>query len=108
MKVWKIIVFLLILALLGTNGWWFYRVLDAAATKKYDDLTMYQRASELKQLMSMVPELCSDKSKNEIVAIARKSEDTEPFEKEGAVWVGWFGFQFNDKNKLVKVIPLIE
>lgn len=66
---------------------------------------MYERTGMLKQLIAVVPELSSDKSKNVIVAIVQKSSDLDPFEKEGAVWIGWIGLQFNEKGKLMKVIP---
>ena len=105
MKFWKFTTLLLALALIGTNGWWLYNAIDAGVTKKYQDQMMYERYGMLEQLISITPELASNKNKNEIVAIVKKSTDSEPFGKEGAVWIGWVGLQFNDKDKLVNVIP---
>ena len=105
MKIWKITTFVLIIALIGSNGWWLYSAIDAGVTNKYQEQMMYERTGMLKQLISVTPELSSEKSKNEIVTIVKKSTDLEPFEKEGAVWVGWTGLKFDEKDKLVKVIP---
>ncbi len=66
---------------------------------------MYERTGMLKQLISVMPELSSEKSKNQIIAIVEKSTELEPFEKEGAIWIGWIGFQFDDQGRLMKVIP---
>lgn len=66
---------------------------------------MYERTGMLKQLISVIPGLAAGKSKNEIIGIVRTSTGLEPFQKEGAVWVGWVGLQFNEKEKLVEVIP---
>lgn len=106
MKIWKITTLLLIIALLGTNGWWLYNAIDAGVTNKYRDQIMYERSGMLEQLISVIPELSSDKSRNEIVAILEKSTESESFEKEGAVWIGWVGLEFNDTDKLIKVIPI--
>jgi hypothetical protein len=105
MKIWKITTLLLIITLLGTNGWWLHYAIDAGVTNKYQDQMMYERSGMLEQLILVTPELSSDKNKNEIVDIVKKSTDSEPFEKEGVVWVGWIGLQFNDTDKLIKVIP---
>jgi hypothetical protein len=105
MKIWKITTLLLAIALVGTNCWWLYNAIDAGVTNKYQDQMIYEQTGMLKQLIAVTPELSSDKDKTEIVAIVQKSSDLDPFEKEGAVWIGWLGLQFSDKGKLIKVIP---
>ncbi len=105
MRIWKIATFALSAALIGSNGWWLLTVIDAGVTNKYQGQMMYERTGMLKQLISVIPDLSAEKNKNEIIAIVQKSTDLEPFEKEGTFWVGWTGLQFDDKDKLVKVIP---
>ena len=97
MKIWRITTFVLIIALIASNGWWLYEAIDAGVTNKHQEQMMYERTGMLKQLISATPELSSEKSKNEIVTIVKKSTDKKFFEKEGTVWVGWTGLKFDDK-----------
>ncbi|MDJ0818798.1 MAG: hypothetical protein QNJ58_21490 [Desulfobacterales bacterium] len=105
MKIWKITTIVLTIALISSNVWWLHSAIDVGVTNKYQEQMMFERSGILKQIISVTPELSSAISKNEIVTIVKKSTDLEPFEKEGVVWVGWTGLKFDDKNKLVKVIP---
>lgn len=105
MRIWKIATFVLTIALIGSNGCWFLTAIDAGVTNKYQRQMMYERTGMLKQLISVIPDLSSGKSKKEIVAIVKRRTDLEPFDKEGAVWVGWIGLKFDEKDTLVNVLP---
>lgn len=74
MNIWKITTLFLVIALLGTNGWWLHNAIDAGVTNKYQNQMMYERSGMLDQLISVTPELASEKNKNEIVTIVKKAQ----------------------------------
>jgi len=38
------------------------------------------------------------RTKEEVRSIAVKFTDLEPYEKEGCLWVGWYGFKFTESG----------
>jgi hypothetical protein len=105
MKLWPILTAILVVALILTNGWWFFGTMNSLVTDKYQGQMLYERAEMLKDLIVVSPELAAGKSKEEIVSLAEAATGEESYEKEGAVWVGWLGLVFNEEGELVEVIP---
>jgi len=105
MKLWATITIILAVALILTNGWWFFGTMNSVVTDKYQGQMLYERAEMLKDFIAVSPELAAGKSKEEIVSLAEAALGEESYEKEGAVWVGWLGLVFNENDELVEVIP---
>jgi hypothetical protein len=105
MKLWATLTVILIVALILTNGGWFWGSMNSVVTDKYQGQMLYERAEMLKDLIAISPELAKGKSKEEIVSLAEAATGEESYEKEGAVWAGWLGLVFNENGELVEVIP---
>ncbi|OZG71130.1 hypothetical protein BTA51_22390 [Hahella sp. CCB-MM4] len=56
--------------------------------------------------MAVMPELAKKLTKAEIVTVASKYSDEEPFEKDGCTWVGGIGLKFTDDGNLHSISPL--
>jgi hypothetical protein len=100
------IITVLTIALIVSNVWWAYRLLDAGVTLNYTSVSMEDNKQALNQALSIIPVVTQkDASRDEVIAAARMHGDTtEPFEKDGYVWVGKIGLQFGQNGKLVKVV----
>ena len=105
MKLWPTLITILALALIITNGWWFYGAIDSGVTDKYQEIMLRERAEMLKDLMAVSPQFAKGKNKEEIISLAESATGEESFEKDGAVWVGWLGLVFNKEDDLVEIIP---
>jgi hypothetical protein len=94
------------LALVGTNAWWVYQVFDDAVSKSHLVTSLDDNKEALEQALVLMPYLAqSGHTKSEIINAAQKTTSRETtFERDGVVWVGKIGFQFNDKDQLVKVL----
>ncbi len=101
-----IIIIILIVFLVGSNAWWAYRLLDAGVSNTYQGVSLEENQQALAQSLEIIKSLASsDVSREKIVAAAQKTWDsTEPFEKEGYLWVGRLGLRFNEANQLVEVV----
>ena len=95
----KIAIFLGVL-LIVSNLYWLYVLIDSGITLTYRDQELHEYKKTQMQLMSMLPEVAKNLSKDEIVAIAQKYSSSEPFEKEGCTWVGWLGFKYAENSRL--------
>ena len=106
MKNSAIIIILLTVLLVGSNAWWFYRLVDAGVSYTYQGVSLEENQQALAQSLEIIKALASsDVSREKIVAAAQKTWGaTEPFEKEGYLWVGRLGLRFNETNQLVEVV----
>lgn len=96
----------LALALVASNAWWAYRLVDAGITQTYMRGTIDDTAEALRQTLALLPVVARPGiSKAEVIAVARlPGNATEPFEKEGFVWVGQLGLRFDDQGILIKAV----
>ena len=101
----KIAIVILSVALIASNAYWVYQLIDVGVTLSYRDQQTYELDETRKQLMAMIPEVAINAKKEEIIASASKYTDEEAFEKEGCTWVGWLGLKFDGNNKLKSVSP---
>ena len=89
-----------------SNGWWLYQLLDQGVTQSYRDQQVYELEETRKQLMNMMPSIAEDLTKEKVVDIASQYSNTDKFEKDGCIWVGWIGLKFNRTGKLESVSPV--
>ena len=95
-------------ALVATNVWWAYQLVDSgvALTHQNDSLRLSQRA--LSQALSVIEVGCgSDGKREDVIAAASAAADdaAEPFEKEGYLWVGDLGLKFSEDGRLMEAVP---
>ncbi len=100
MKKTTISIIILLFLLLSTNILWFLNTIDISITHKYQDMVLYELKNSKKQAVNMLEDTLQDRNKSEIKAIAEKYTDFDSFEKEGCVWIGWYGFKFSKSGKL--------
>src|SRR5690606_4576968 len=100
---WTITILALLLVI--TNGYWLYSVMDQGVTISYRDQQDYELEETRKQLMTVMPKLARNLSKEEVVSIASEQADQEVFEKDGCTWVGWIGLKFSEEGSLQSVSP---
>jgi hypothetical protein len=93
----------LVVILIASNAWWAYRMLDAGISYTYLGVSLEENEAAVAQLIAIAPLLARGASRDEVIAAARRSGDSEPFEKEGFVWVGQIGLQFGSEGRLQKV-----
>jgi len=97
----------LIAALILTNGWWVYKLLDIAVTGEYQSVERQRIHEALSQVLSVLPvALEQDSTKEQVIQAAEtKTDKPDYFEKDGYVWVGNIGLQFNEHGRLVEAKP---
>ena len=105
MKVCYLICIVLSVLLLSSNVWWVYRSIDGASVAKYREQMLYESVEALEQTIALLPGVAGQTSREDIVEAAETVAETEAFEKDGRVWVGWLGFKFEEGGKLESVIP---
>ncbi|MBN8284256.1 MAG: hypothetical protein J0L98_13895 [Zoogloea sp.] len=96
----------LVLTLVVSNLWWAYRMFDSGITQTYARASQEATSEALSQTLAILPIVVkAGVTRNEIVSAARIPNDhTEPYEKEGYVWVGQLGLKFNPGGQFEKAI----
>jgi hypothetical protein len=102
----RITIVLLVLALVASNAWWAYRVLDAGITHTYMRASFDTTSETLTQALAILQVVAKPgATRSQVLAAAKLPNDpVGPFEKEGYVWVGQLGLQFNEQGQLVKAV----
>ena len=100
----RLIIVLLTVALIASNVWWAYRLLDAGVTYNYMEVALEDNKQSLRQALALLPVVARPGvTRAEILEAAHLPEDSfAPFEKEGFVWVGKIGLKFNEQGQLVE------
>ncbi len=85
----KLAIILLVLALIGTNAYWLFVIIDQGITQTYMDssLEMSQKQYEQSVILSNL-ELNGMSSEEAIKRIGKDVYGSEPFIKEGCIWAG--------------------
>lgn len=99
----KITIGVLGILLLLTNVWWLYGAIDSGVTQKYEDQEIYELRNSNKQAVGMLREALIGRKKGDVKSIAEKFSDLKSYEKEGCLWVGWYGFKFSESDELVGI-----
>ena len=99
-----------ILALLAllvvSNALWAYALVDAAVSFTYLRESFSSCDAALTQALALLPVAAEEgASRSTIVSsAARLAPDEDPFEKEGFIWVGGLGLEFDDRGQLVRAV----
>jgi hypothetical protein len=97
----------LVLALVGTNGWWLYRAacstIGQLSILKYEQMDDHQMRETARAALLAIPAIAIGQPKADVVQrIAKAVNESEPFEKDGVTVVGWLSLTFDDDGGLVK------
>lgn len=105
MKKQKIIIIVLVVALVASNAWWAFRLLDSGVTLTYMGVSLEDNKEALSQTIAILPVVAQKGATREkiITAALMKSNKNDIFEKDGFVWVGKIGLKFNEHGQLVEV-----
>jgi hypothetical protein len=104
----KLVVAVLAGLLVATNVWWAYRALDAGVTLTYLRASYDTSETQLATARAVIDALLQEGASRESIIRAAKaaSKDAEPYEKNGAVWVGQLGLRFSPEGRLTKVVTV--
>jgi hypothetical protein len=97
---------LLAITLVVTNAWWAYRLLDAGVSYTYQGASLEENQQALSQALAIIKVLgTNNASREQIVQAAQAAwPSTEPFEKDGYLWVGRLGLRFSQAGHLVEAV----
>jgi hypothetical protein len=105
-RFWPITAGVLAVLLLLSNGFWLMRMYDLTILFATRDRQYSEACQALKQALAALPLMAAGRARDEVLAAARNSApDDEPFEKDGAHWVGWLGFELGEQGQLRRVLP---
>jgi hypothetical protein len=106
----KAIITTLVALLVITNAWWAYRLLDSGISFTYQKASLDKAAMQLAVAKAVISAVVKDGyTKEGVIRAARVADqNSEPFEKDGAVWVGQLGLHFNADGRLAKVVTTAE
>jgi hypothetical protein len=99
----RVAIVILSLLLVGTNIFWLYATIDSAVTSSYMDQEIYELTGSNTQAVGMLKIALAGKTKDEVRSMAVKFTDLEPYEKEGCLWVGWYGFKFSESGNFADI-----
>ena len=100
----KLAIALLVAALLGSNLWWAFRLVDAGVTQTYTGVSLDDNKRALAQTLALLPVVARPGvSRAAVLAEARSAgPSADSFEKDGFVWVGSIGLKFNEQGQLIE------
>ena len=103
MNKWKISFFLCVAALIVTNLFWLYQIVDSGVTLTYQQVTIDEQAKIIESLGELVVKGAKDYSQKDILYLLRKS-NPRAFIVEDQNKITFEGAQFIfDNGKLIKV-----
>jgi len=110
MKRSTVAIMLLGAALMASNAWWAYHVLDRGVSLTYQGESLRESQEGLSQALAVINATAAHgASRTQVVAAAQKAAPGfEPFEKDGYLWVGRLGFRFNEAGQLVETVSEIQ
>lgn len=102
-----VIITSLLLLLVGSNLYWIYAGLDQAVTEKYNEQMLYERLEALAASQKVILNIGADHSREELVSRVSLalSPQSDAFEKDGWVVIGWVQLRFDETGRLVEVGP---
>ena len=105
MKKSTLAISLLAVALVASNAWWAYKVLDAGVTLTYQKASLEEAQQALSQALAIIKVSgSSNVTRAQIVEAAQKAWPSgEPFEKDGYLWVGRLGLRFDKSGHLIDI-----
>jgi hypothetical protein len=106
MKRTTLLISFLVVALVATNALWAYRTLDLGVTLTYQGASLEENQQALSQALAIIKASGNPNvNRSQIVEAAKRAwPSSEPFEKEGYLWVGRLGLRFNNNGRLVEAV----
>ncbi len=106
MKRTTILISLLVIALVVTNVCWAYRLLDAGVSYTYQGASLEENQQALSQALAIIKVFGNREASREHIVQAAQAAwpSTEPFEKDGYLWVGRLGLRFDQTGHLVEAV----
>jgi len=88
-------------ALVATNAFWAYRVIDAGVSATYRDVSLNDAQIALRQSLALlITSGVHISPRSQVIQLAQDAGGGgTPFEKEGYVWVGRLGLAFSANGK---------
>ena len=97
---------LLTLALVASNCWWAYRLLDLGVSLTYarnGQEEANQLASQTLAVLNVV--VSPEPTRMRVISAALvAAKSAEPYEKLGFTWISGLGLKFNSDGRLAKVV----
>jgi hypothetical protein len=96
--------------LVVSNVFWAYKLLDAGVSYTYLHNSYEDARGLALQALAILPEVASASVTRQRVidAAIRARPGSDPFEKEGLVWVGDIGLRFDQDGKFVEARPAVD
>lgn len=97
-------------ALVATNIFWLYKMVDAGISYTYlQDSYNHARGTAL-QALALLPEVARQSTTRQaaIDAVLGVRPDAMPFEKDGFTWVGDIGLRFDSTGRLIEARAAVE
>lgn len=106
MKTTTVAISVLAFALIATNGWWAYRLVDAGISYTYQGSSLAENQQALSQSLAIIKALgAGHASRAQVTQAAHAAwPAVDPFEKDGFLWVGRLGLRFNEAGQLVEAV----
>lgn len=104
MKTTTAVIATLAAALLVSNVWWAYRLLDAGVSYTYQGASLEESQQALAQALAIINALGAERRSREQVVQAAQAAwpSVEPFERDGVLWVGRLGLRFDAAGRLIE------
>ena len=79
---WKWTSAILLVLLIGSNGWWLYHAVDLAVSEKYRQQKEYEAGRTISALKAITTEVARGSSKERLLeTLGRALPEDEPYEK---------------------------
>jgi hypothetical protein len=90
-------------ALVASNAWWAYKSVDRGISATYLDASYTTNTTLMQQALAVLSLTVQHNfKKSDVIAAAQAHSNVPPFEKDGYVWVGDLGLQFDANGQLSK------
>lgn len=100
----KLTIVLLSIALLASNLWWLYSMIDFGILHTHSMQSCEEKSKALDQMLSIVAVVAEPHYVPEsVIAAARVRGDESVFEKEGYTWVDGLGLRFDARGRLAQI-----
>jgi hypothetical protein len=102
-----VIIWILLVALVVSNGWWLIWLVDAGISATHREVTLETYRKAATALVALAPVAArADATPEQVVEAAKRAaHDHMTFEKDGAIWVAGLGLKFGTTGRLVEVVP---
>ncbi len=92
--------------LVASNLWWTYNSLDAGITATYTNDSFRDASIALAQSIAVAKAASAPNASRDAIVAAAQAAGTpsDPFEKDGYLWVERVGLKFDDNGQLLDIV----